>query len=256
MHNTITIRNRTFGEGKPWIIVPIVGGRREDILSKAKEISVLALDMVEWRADFYEDVFDASAVTDTLSALNEALGEIPLLFTFRTKSEGGEKAILPGDYTRLNLAVAKSNLADAVDVEIMAGDALVSHLIAGIRDEGARVVASNHDFYATPGKDEIIRRLVKMQDMGADVLKIACMPQSAADVLTLMSAVNEMTATLAKKPVVAMSMAAQGVLSRVAGEVFGSAMTFGAVGATSAPGQIPVDELRSALDIIHKSMKA
>jgi 3-dehydroquinate dehydratase-1 len=45
-----------------------------------------------------------------------------------------------------------------------------------------------------------------------------------------------------------------GVLSRVAGEAFGSAMTFGTIGSTSAPGQIPVKELGDVLDVIHRSM--
>ena len=39
-------------------------------------------------------------------------------------------------------------------------------------------------------------------------------------------------------PVVTMSMGALGVVSRMAGEIFGSCITFGAVGEISAPGQI------------------
>ena len=42
----------------------------------------------------------------------------------------------------------------------------------------------------------------------------------------------------ADRPIITMSMAATGVISRVCGEVFGSALTFGAVGKASAPGQI------------------
>ena len=49
-------------------------------------------------------------------------------------------------------------------------------------------------------------------------------------------------------------MANTGVLSRLCGEVFGSALTFGAVGKTSAPGQIGVEDLRIALEILHKSL--
>lgn len=48
----------------------------------------------------------SSRVVDTARELNEALGEIPILFTFRTKREGGEKEIGMEDYTALNRAVA------------------------------------------------------------------------------------------------------------------------------------------------------
>jgi len=51
-----------------------------------------------------------------------------------------------------------------------------------------------------------------------------------------------------------MSMAGTGVISRLAGEAFGSALTFGAATKASAPGQIPVNELKQVLDILHKSL--
>jgi 3-dehydroquinate dehydratase I len=50
-----------------------------------------------------------------------------------------------------------------------------------------------------------------------------------------------------------MSMGGIGLVSRLAGEVFGSAATFGAGDQVSAPGQIPVPELRRALETLHKN---
>lgn len=90
--------------------------------------------------------------------------------------------------------------------------------------------------------------------MDADILKIAVMPQSTRDVLTLLSATDEMSRCYADRPIITMSMAAAGVISRLCGEVFGSAMTFGAVGKVSAPGQIPVDQLNNALTILHNAL--
>ena len=93
-----------------------------------------------------------------------------------------------------------------------------------------------------------------MQDMGADIPKIAVMPQNKADVLTLLAATEEMYRCYADRPLITMSMSATGVITRLCGEVFGSAMTFGAVGQVSAPGQIPVEKLNSALEIIHNAI--
>jgi 3-dehydroquinate dehydratase-1 len=80
------------------------------------------------------------------------------------------------------------------------------------------------------------------------------MPQTAEDVLTLLAATNEMHNKYADRPIITMSMGPLGVISRLSGEVFGSSMTFGAVGTSSAPGQIPVDGLAATLEILHKSL--
>ena len=93
-----------------------------------------------------------------------------------------------------------------------------------------------------------------MQEIGADIPKIAVMPQSRRDVLTLLAATEEMTSTYADRPIVTMSMSGTGVLSRLCGEVFGSAMTFGAAGKASAPGQMEVEDLKTVLGLIHKGM--
>jgi len=173
------------------------------------------------------------------------------LFTFRTKKEGGEKEISMEDYIALNRAVAQSGNADLIDVEIFSGDQVVSDLISAAHAAGTLVVGSNHDFFATPSRADIVSRLRKMQDMGADIPKIAVMPTCTEDVLTLLAASSEMQKQYADRPIITMSMSAKGVISRLSGEVFGSSMTFGAVGRGSAPGQISVDALSQVLDILH-----
>ena len=96
-----------------------------------------------------------------------------------------------------------------------------------------------------------MRRLVFMQDeLGADIAKVADMPQSRVDVLTLMVATEEFTATQAKRPVITMSMGELGFVSRVCGQLFGSAATFGSAGRPSAPGQMEVRELASVLKVL------
>ena len=121
---------------------------------------------------------------------------------------------------------------------------------------GRAVVGSRHDHSGTPPREELIARLRRAQDLGADLPKLAVTPRSPADVLTLLSATEEMARRWADRPIITMSMAADGVVSRLCGEIFGSAMTFGAAGQTSAPGQLPVEELRLVLDILHRSRPA
>ena len=58
----------------------------------------------------------------------------------------------------------------------------------------------------------------------------------------------------ADRPIITMSMAGTGLISRLCGEVFGSALTFGAVGKASAPGQMNASDLREILTLIDKSI--
>ena len=142
-------------------------------------------------------------------------------------------------------------LTDLIDVEIFSTEEVVKDIIACAHKCNVKIIASNHDFQKTPSEDEIIVRLKKMQDLDADILKIAVMPNTSRDVVTLLSATEKMVSDYADRPVVTMSMSGKGVISRIAGEVFGSAITFGAAKKASAPGQIAVEELKNVLNIVH-----
>ena len=251
---TVQVRNITIGEGRPKICVPIVGQTKADILLEAGTFARIPVDVVEWRVDWFEDVFDTDKVLDVAKDLQAVLKDTPILFTFRTAKEGGEKAISNEAYKALNMAVAKSGYVDLIDVEAFTGEEIVKSMIQEAHSYGVKVIASNHDFDATPEKDEIVRRLRMMQDYGADIPKMAVMPKSKQDVLTLLSATLEMSQQFADRPIITMSMAGTGVVSRLTGETFGSALTFGAATKASAPGQINVNELAQVLDIIHKSL--
>lgn len=252
--NPVVVRNIKIGEGIPKICVPIVGVTKEDIINEAKTFDTIPVDVVEWRVDWFEHVFDIEKVKDVLADLRAALKDIPILFTFRTSKEGGEKAIEPDAYAALNKAVAETGNVDLVDVEVFTGDEVVKDIIDGAHKCGVKVVASNHDFDKTPDKDDIVGRLCKMQELGADIPKIAVMPQNKKDVLTLLAATEEMYSEHADRPIITMSMAGTGVISRLCGEVFGSALTFGAAKKASAPGQMSVDDLAQVLSLLHKSL--
>lgn len=179
----LTIRNITLGEGRPKIIVPIVDRDAQAILDRAVGFVGYQVDLVEWRADFFDRVGDAQAVEQVLKGLRERLPDKLLLFTFRTRQEGGARDISPEDYLELNRHVAESGRADLIDVEIFRENAAEN--IRVIHAAGARVVGSNHAFHNTPPHSEILYRLRKAQDMGADIPKIAVMARSPRDVLTL-----------------------------------------------------------------------
>lgn len=249
--NPVVVKNIVIGEGIPKICVPIVGKTKDEILEAAREVCNSLADLVEWRVDWYESVFNIEEVKCLAGELKSVLGEIPLLFTFRTKAEGGEKEITFEEYADILYQVAEAKVVDMIDVEIFMDENVVD-LVADLKQKGVKVVGSNHDFAKTPDKEEIIRRLCYMQEAGADIPKIAVMPQNARDVITLLSATEEMVSEHADRPIVTMSMAGVGAVSRIAGETFGSAITFGAMQKASAPGQIDVEELKKILEVLHQ----
>ena len=86
---------------------------------------------------------------------------------------------------------------------------------------------------------------------GADLPKLAVMPRCRTDVLELLAATAEMADLHPETPVITMSMGTLGAVSRLAGEAFGSAMTFANPGQASAPGQVSLNIVNEVLDALH-----
>lgn len=249
--NIVQVKNICFGEGIPKICVSIIGTTKDEIIEQAKNLKEDSVDVIEWRADWFHGVFRWNEVQEILEELHDILEEIPLIFTFRTKEEGGEKSIAAKDYKTLLEQVAESQLVDLIDVELFQGKELVCKVIEYAHRYNVKVIVSNHDFAKTPSKEEMLNRLCQMQEYGGDLLKIAVMPQSKKDVLTLLETTVEMQETKATQPLITMSMAKQGVISRLCGEMFGSVMTFGAGENVSAVGQVKIQKLRTILNELH-----
>lgn len=250
----VRVGDVVLGTGRPKICVPLVASTVDGLLTAVDAIPAGAADLVELRIDHFDDVDDLDAVDRAVRAVRERLpAELPLLFTFRSKPEGGQRDIGPADYQRLVLRAAALDAVDAVDVEMFTELASLERIVNGSRGHGAVIVMSSHDFQHTPPADQLVARLHLQQDLGADVVKIAVMPEDARDVLTLLSVTEEYSSSPTARPAITMAMGPLGVVSRLAGETFGSCMTFGSAGAASAPGQVDAARLREALDLVNEA---
>ena len=215
-YTAFPVRNLQLGAGQPAVCVPLVGKNREDIEEQLAQIKAGPHDLVEWRADFLTGGTEPENVLNMLQTIRAQLGDTVLLFTFRTKPEGGNMEITPEEYQSLCLAAANSGLIDLIDVEYHMGEKILSDLIPAIRSTGTGVICSCHDFQKTPGHEEILQTLRRMQSLGADITKMAVMPQSRSDVLELLLASVEMEEQYADRPFITMSMGQLGALSRQA----------------------------------------
>ena len=254
MKKIVKLKNVTIGEGLPKICIPILGETISELLEELEILRDLDYDVVEWRVDFYNDVNDINKVKNALKVIREVVGEKPIIFTFRTAKEGGHKEITSAFYVELNKEVAYSKLVEAIDVELFNDEQDVLELVHIAHMNGIIVIISNHDFDKTPEKEEIISRLRKAQELGGDLPKIAVMPTCAADVITLLDATRIMNEKYANGPIISMSMAGKGIISRLSGELFGSALTFGSAKKSSAPGQISALELRKIIELLHNNI--
>lgn len=230
-----------FGAGLPKICVPLTGGGVPALLSEVQQVSALPADLFEWRLDcFFGDPLPV------LPQVLEGLGGKPLLCTLRTQGEGGRADLSPAAYEARLLALLEAGGFAFLDVELSCGEERAAGLTGLARQKGLGVVMSRHDFSATPPQREMEETLLRMKALGADLPKLAVTPHTPGDVLALLSATWEASRQIG--PVITMSMGELGKVSRAAGGVFGSCVTFGAGQSASAPGQIDAENLRAILE--------
>lgn len=231
-------------------IVPITAKNKEQALAQAQVIANTAdADLAEFRIDLLSFASDTKQVIALGHELKKILGNKPMIATIRTKNEGGQLEISDADYGKNYQAYLKNPFMDWLDVEMFRDQKVVSEIVQKAHQKKVLVVMSNHDFQKTPSQDEIEKRLLKQDQMGADVLKIAVMPKSKQDVFTLMNATLKVSQQTTK-PLLTMSMGQLGTISRVATANMGGSYSFGMIGQASAPGQIDVTKLKQILQTV------
>ena len=243
---TLKIRDKILGGPVPLICLPLVAGDQDTLLDQATEVCSFNPDVIEWRVDKFEKVLDIDTVLTALRALRKAIGNTPMIFTCRVLHEGGFQEISAEARLRLNKAVIASGHTDLIDTEMSNGEAMVAEMKAACRNTGCPLILSYHNFDETPDEAFILDRQVTAGKLGADVAKTAVMPKSYKDVLTLLSATYTARTEHLDIPIITMSMGEEGGITRIAGGLFGSDLTFALGKASSAPGQIPIADFRKA----------
>ncbi len=254
MAKRIELHGKPVAEGAfPLVCTPLVGRTHEALLGELGEVLPKKPDIVEWRADFYAALGDTPAVLATARALKAAAGRVPILFTRRSAIEGGERvAIAESAVVDLYAEVCRSGAMDAVDYETSNPAADFARIAGVARENGVALFGSYHNFQSTPDVASLVAKFVLAQERGADVAKVAVMPRLQEDVLTLLAATRQASTTL-RIPVISMSMGGIGAMSRVYGWQYGSALTFAVGKSASAPGQIPIEELRAVLATVRRA---
>lgn len=235
----------------PVICAPLVGRSRVSLGVEASSLAVQQADLLEWRADHFEGgVAGASsdALLATAAVIRAAAPGRPLLVTLRAVREGGVDRGLD-DATRAGLLgrLARDGLADIVDFEAGSDPDALAMLRETCVLARVPLLLSMHDFERTPSPESLLIAFAHMAALGADIVKLAVMPRSEADVTTLLEATSRADRSLAI-PVVGISMGELGTRSRVIGHRFGSRITWCSGVEASAPGQLPLELLRRLVE--------
>ncbi|MFL2029222.1 type I 3-dehydroquinate dehydratase [Loigolactobacillus zhaoyuanensis] len=246
------IRHLPLGDGIPKTCVPLIAPTLAQVDTALEPILVAQPDLVEWRLDFLVTLPAMAELLTILQQMRQRLGDLPLLATFRSQAEGGNAQLSTTAYQQLVTQLINSGWVDAVDIELSRG-ACVAKLCDLARTADVQSVVSAHFFEETPAVATLVGLLDQMIQQGAAIAKVAVMPQSAQDVLNLLQAT--LTAKQQhEQPLITMAMGQLGQISRLAGGIFGSAVTFAAVAQTSAPGQLPLTVLQQVLPLLGKGL--
>lgn len=232
---------------RPKLCVPLTGRTREEIDEQLLVIVPKQPDVIELRADFLNNIDNVEYVLSIVESISEK-SNIPLLFTIRSEREGGESIPLTEEEKVTLLAeVCSQSDVTYVDYELENNEQYVRQVKEAVDENGKQLILSYHNFNETPTNNELIKRFVHMEMYGAHMAKVAVMPNSKNDVLRLLHLTKEVSELLSI-PVMTMSMGDLGKYSRLMGWIYGSALTFGVGVESSAPGQIPIDELKNVID--------
>jgi len=241
------------GKKMPYICIPLVSRTKEAIILELQTILPKSPDLIEWRADFFENIDEIHKVISTAQEICE-LSNLPVLFTIRSEKEGGEKIPLGADeIVELLSQICRETSVEFIDFEVSNEPEHIKQLRQTSLENGKKLILSYHNFDKTPENRLIIKKLIQAELYGADIAKAAVMPKNKEDVLRLLEVTKEADLTL-DIPIITMSMGGLGGLSRMIGWTYGSIITFGMGAESSAPGQISIEKLhdfiKSTQDIL------
>ncbi len=165
--------------------------------------------------------------------------QVTAVATCRREAYGGAFKGTASEQVRLLIQAAEAGCL-LVDIEVETAEELGASALAELRQAGAAVIVSWHDFAATPTLDPVFQRIATHSP---DFVKIVPTAQNLRDSLRLLDLLESQGRN---GNLIAMAMGLPGVLTRVLGPRFGSAFTFAApdVGEGTAPGQVSVSSLR------------
>lgn len=216
------------------VAVPLTEKNFSERVREAKEKGA---DLVELRVDQFERT-DTEYVEERVKEVKET--GLGVILTVRSPEEGGRKV---GNRREIFEKVAP--LCDYADIELSSREMIIPVRNAVTRG-GGKLIVSFHNFDLTP-PNWILREVLREGHRYGGIPKVAVRANSYEDVARLLCVGNQ-----EKYEKILISMGDIGRVSRVAGYVFGSVITYTALGESLAPGQLPLEEVVKLRELLYK----
>ena len=202
----------------------------------------LDADIIEWRADY----LPKEAILQVAPAIFEKFAGRELVFTLRTRSEGGEIDLSPEEYIHLIKEVAQLSQPDYIDFEYYSYKDVFEEML-----DFPNLVLSYHNFQETP--ENMMEILSELTSLNPKLVKVAVMAHTEQDVLDLMNYTRGFKTLNPEQEYVTISMGKVGKVSRITADVTGSSWSFASLDEASAPGQISLANMKKIREILDEA---
>ncbi|HHQ8055833.1 TPA: type I 3-dehydroquinate dehydratase [Streptococcus pneumoniae] len=202
----------------------------------------LDADIIEWRADY----LPKEAILQVAPAIFEKFAGRELVFTLRTRSEGGEIDLFPEEYIHLIKEVAQFYQPDYIDFEYYSYKDVFEEML-----DFPNLVLSYHNFQETP--ENMMEILSELTILNPKLVKVAVMAHTEQDVLDLMNYTRGFKTLNPEQEYVTISMGKVGKVSRITADVTGSSWSFASLDEVSAPGQISLASMKKIREILDEA---
>lgn len=176
--------------------------------------------------------------------MNEAKESgLPLVGTVRSKKEGGAfEGTETEQFALIKKIIPESDYID-IEQKSLKKNIYESALIA--QKSKTQIIMSSHFFTGTPSRKKMSTVLKNSFEKGADIAKIAVMPESREDVLNLYKA-----GLKAPGKTCLIAMGDLGKHTRITAPVYGSVLSYGYIDEIAAPGQLRADEIKHGFKML------
>ena len=198
-------------------------------------------DIVEWRADF----LPKEAILQVAPAIFEKFAGRELLFTLRTRAEGGEIDLDSAEYVQIIKDVAQLYQPEYIDFEYFSHKDVFEEML-----DFPNLVLSYHNFQETP--ENMMEILSELTSLTPKVVKVSVMAHTEQDVLDLMNFTRGFKTLNPEQEYVTISMGKVGKVSRITSDVTGSSWSFASLDEASAPGQISLSSMKKIREILNE----
>lgn len=256
------IRDVVFGPERPQICLVLTNSDSGVLESEISQAIEQGVEVFEFRADL---AFSEAGILDsekptlslegTLCLVRKLIGDRILIFTHRSKEEGGEGTLSLKEYEKINMAAGRTGLVDIIDLELEKGRPSIEEISKDLKEdlkvqgsmEKSLIQLSKHSLEGSLTKEDMLESFLRMQEFPPETVamtKLAVQANIEKEALELMAAALDMREKFADRPYTAIAMGEKGKVSRIRAGFIGSALVFAKGLKSSAPGQMALEEVK------------